>query len=180
MQYPGPPSAHTPRSQLHYRTGSVTTTSLIIDSEMYKLICKGLKPISSPVYDVGFFFLAMADVPSVNAFICIHDFNAGTGTSGIHLGVLLRQDEQRKQKTIMSNCSASSIYSQRTRVDTKTLPDSEEFAFIACGDLQYSFPLLGGGCFCFHVCSHWYFHPGFSGYLYPLEPPLLSCLSTHF
>lgn len=30
------------------------------------------------------------------------------------------------------------------------------------------------------VCVHWYFHPGFSGYLYPLEPPLLSCLSTHF
>lgn len=55
----------------------------------------------------------------------------------------------------MSNCSASSkmIYSQLTCVDTETLPDSEEFAFIACGDLQYSFTLPGGGCFCFHVCG---------------------------
>lgn len=55
----------------------------------------------------------------------------------------------------MSNRSASSkmMYSQLTGVDTETLPDSEEFAFIACGDLQYSFTLLGGGCFCFHVCG---------------------------
>lgn len=44
------------------------------------------------------------------------------------------------------------IYSQLTCVDTEILPDREEFAFIACGDLQYSFTLLGGGCFCFHVC----------------------------
>lgn len=45
------------------------------------------------------------------------------------------------------------IYSQLSRVDTETLPESEELAFISCGDLQYSFSLLGGGCCCFHVCG---------------------------
>lgn len=55
LQYPGAPSAHTPRSQLHYHTRGVTTTSPVIDSEMYKLIRKGLKPISSPACDDGFF-----------------------------------------------------------------------------------------------------------------------------
>lgn len=50
----------------------------------------------------------------------------------------------------MSNGLASfkMIYSQLA-VDTEILPDCEEYAFIARGDLQYSFTLLGSGCFCF-------------------------------
>lgn len=78
-----------------------------------------------------------------------------TRTSGIHLGVLLRQDGQSSQRAVMSNGLATFIIlkvAQLTWVDTKILPDREAFAFIACGESQYSFSLLGGGCFCFHVC----------------------------
>lgn len=106
-------------------------------------------------------FSAMVDVLSVNAvswqehLYLYSQLKGKTGTSGIRLGVLLKQDEQTQQKTVMSNWSASSkmMYSQLTCIYTETLPDAEEFAFIACGDLQYSFFLLGGGCCCFHVCG---------------------------
>lgn len=55
----------------------------------------------------------------------------------------------------MSNGLATFIIlkvAQLTWVDTKILPDREEFAFIACGESQYSVSLPGGGCLCFHAC----------------------------
>lgn len=70
----------------------------------------------------------------------------------------------------MSNGLATFIIlkvAQLTWVDTKTLPDRDEFVFIACGESQYSFSagrwmLLSSRVRT--VCSHQYFHPRFSGY----------------
>lgn len=96
-----------------------------------------------------------------------------TRTSGVHLGVLLRQDGQRSQRAVMSNGLATfTIWkvAQLTSGETKILPDREAFAFIACGESQYSFSLLGGRCFV-STCAYRVLVSVFSSTLFRLLIP---------